>query len=90
MVASTAAMAKTLGNPTRLEILRLLAHRGTCMTGDVVAEIPLARSTISEHLRVLREAGLVQNEIDGPRTHYCINQSGLDALEASVSSLCGA
>ncbi len=82
-----AALAKAVGHPARLKILRLLAHRDTCMTGDVVAELPLAQSTVSEHLRVLREAGLVQGEIEGPRTRYCICAEGLAALKAGVASL---
>lgn len=82
-----AAMAKALGHPARIKILRLLAHRDTCVTGDVVAELPLAQSTVSEHLRVLREAGLVEGEIEGPRTRYCISGDGLAALKAGVSSL---
>lgn len=82
-----AAMAKAIAHPTRIAILRLLAHRETCVTGDVVAEIPLAQSTVSEHLRILREAGLIQGEIEGPRTRYCINADGLAALHAGVAAL---
>ena len=82
-----ASMAKALGHPTRIQILRLLAARDTCVTGDLVDELPLAQSTVSEHLRILREAGLVQGEIDGPRTRYCVNPGGLDALKAAVASL---
>jgi ArsR family transcriptional regulator len=82
-----AAMAKALGHPARIVILRLLARRETCATGDVVAELPLAQSTVSEHLRILREAGLIQGEIEGPRTRYCVNPSGLAALRAGVAAL---
>lgn len=82
-----AAMAKALGHPTRVQILRLLAARDACVTGDLVDELPLAQSTVSEHLRILREAGLVQGEIDGPRTRYCVNPTGLAALKAAVASL---
>jgi ArsR family transcriptional regulator len=82
-----AAMAKALGHPVRVRILRLLAARRACMTGELVAELPLAQSTISEHLRILREAGLVQGEIEGPRTSYCVSRSGLAALRRAVSSL---
>jgi ArsR family transcriptional regulator, arsenate/arsenite/antimonite-responsive transcriptional repressor len=85
--AALAAMAKALGHPARVRILRLLAHRSTCMTGDLVAELPLAQSTVSEHLRVLRDAGLVQGEIEGPRTHYCVNRDGLGALQRAVAGL---
>ena len=60
-----AGMAKALGHPARLRIIRLLAERQACVTGDLVAELPLAQSTISEHLRILREAGLIQGEIEG-------------------------
>lgn len=82
-----AAMAKAIAHPARLAILRLLARRETCVTGDVVAEFPLAQSTVSEHLRILREAGLVQGEIEGPRTRYCVNPDGLAALHAGVAAL---
>ncbi len=85
--AALAAMAKAVGHPIRLEILRLLAHRDTCMTGDLVAELPLAQSTVSEHLRVLRDAGLVQGEIEGQRTRYCVSHDGLDALKAGIAAL---
>jgi ArsR family transcriptional regulator, arsenate/arsenite/antimonite-responsive transcriptional repressor len=85
--ATLAAMAKALGHPTRVQILRLLAARDTCVTGDLVDELPLAQSTVSEHLRILREAGLVQGEIDGPRTRYCVNPAGLAALQTAVASL---
>lgn len=82
-----AAMAKAIGHPARIAILRLLAHRETCATGDVVAELPLAQSTVSEHLRILREAGLIQGEIEGPRTRYCVNAKGLAALHAGIAEL---
>lgn len=82
-----AAMAKAIGHPMRLRILRLLAERQACVTGDLVAELPLAQSTISEHLRILREAGLVQGEIEGPRTSYCLDRTGLATLKAAVSLL---
>ncbi len=85
--AALAAMAKALGHPARVRILRLLAHRDTCITGDLVAELPLAQSTVSEHLRVLRDAGLVQGEIEGQRTHYCVSRDGLDALKVAIAAL---
>ena len=80
-------MAKALGHPARVRIIRFLAARDTCVTGDLVDELPLAQSTVSEHLRILREAGLIQGEIDGPRTRYCINPDGLAAVKAGISSL---
>ncbi len=82
-----AAMAKAVAHPARLSILRLLSHRETCATGEVVAKLPLAQSTVSEHLRILREAGLIQGEIEGPRTRYCVNASGLAILKAGILAL---
>lgn len=82
-----AAMAKAIAHPARIAILRLLAQRKACVTGDVVAQLPLAQSTVSEHLRILREAGLIQGEIEGPRTRYCVNPAGLAALRAGVAGL---
>ncbi len=82
-----AAMAKALGHPTRVRILRILIERRACITGELVAELPLAQSTISEHLRILREAGLIQGEIEGPRTSYCVSRVGLAALKRAIASL---
>jgi ArsR family transcriptional regulator, arsenate/arsenite/antimonite-responsive transcriptional repressor len=82
-----AAMAKAVAHPARLAILQLLTHRETCATGDVVAELPLAQSTVSEHLRILREAGLIQGEIEGPRTRYCVDATGLAILKAGINAL---
>jgi DNA-binding transcriptional ArsR family regulator len=80
-----AAMAKAIGHPARVQILRMLVARDTCATSEVVDGLPLAQSTVSEHLRILREAGLVQGEIDGPRTRYCVDprrSSGRGVLDA--------
>ena len=82
-----AAMAKALGNPMRIRILRLLIQREACVTGELVVELPLAQSTISEHLRILREAGLVKGEIEGPRTSYCVDRSRLASLRTAIGSL---
>jgi ArsR family transcriptional regulator len=85
--AALAAAAKALGHPVRVRILRLLAERRACVTGDLLAELPLAQSTVYEHLRILREAGLIQGEIDGPRVSYCVNQAGLAAFKQAVAGL---
>lgn len=82
-----ALMAKALAHPARVKILRVLDKRQTCVTGDVVIELALAQSTVSEHLRILREAGLIQGEIEGPRTRYCLNRAGLAAFKAGVAAL---
>ncbi|MCL5445348.1 MAG: ArsR/SmtB family transcription factor [Acidimicrobiales bacterium] len=82
-----ASMAKAVGHPMRLRILRILANRESCVTGDLVSQLPLAQSTISEHLRILREAGLIQGEIEGPRTSYCINRRGLEEMKRAILDL---
>ena len=82
-----ALAAKAMGHPARVRILRLLTERRACVTGDLVAEMSLAQSTIYEHLRILRQAGLIQGEIDGPRVSYCVNRAGLAALKQAVAGL---
>lgn len=82
-----AVMAKALAHPARVRILRVLDERQACVTGDVVIELALAQSTVSEHLRILREAGLIQGEVEGPRTRYCVNRAGLAALKAGIAAL---
>lgn len=79
-LAALAEQAKALAHPARLEILRVLAARGTCICGEVVDELPLAQASVSRHLRTLREAGLVQGTIDGPRVCYCLDPTALRAL----------
>ena len=76
-----AKIFKALGNPVRLEILRRLAECDRCICGDLVAALPLAQSTVSQHLKVLKEAGLIRGEIVGPATCYCIDHAGLDWLQ---------
>jgi predicted transcriptional regulator len=69
-----AKFAKALAHPTRLEILRLLSTQSCCFTGDLVEVLPIAQSTISQHLKELKNAGLIQGEIALPKIKYCINQ----------------
>ena len=82
-----AALAKAVGHPARVQILRLLVRRDACICGDIVDELPLAQSTVSQHLKVLKEAGLVRGSIDGPRVCYCIEPRALRRLKALVASL---
>jgi ArsR family transcriptional regulator, arsenate/arsenite/antimonite-responsive transcriptional repressor len=72
-----AAMCKALGHPTRLQIVRLLMGVETCVCGDIVQKLPLAQSTVSQHLKILKDAGLVRGEIDGPRTCYALDHEAL-------------
>ena len=71
-----AAVAKALGHPARVAILRLLAQRQSCVCGELVLELPLSQSTVSQHLKELKAAGLVQGEVDGPRVCYCLDPAG--------------
>jgi DNA-binding transcriptional ArsR family regulator len=82
-----ATLAKALGHPARVQIMRLLARRDGCICGDIVDELPLAQSTVSQHLKVLKEAGLVKGEIDGPRTCYCIEPRALRRVRSLIGSL---
>lgn len=82
-----AELAKALGHPARVQILRLLLARNSCICGDIVDELPLAQSTVSQHLKILKAAGLVQGEIDGPRVCYCVRPEGLAELKELVIGL---
>jgi ArsR family transcriptional regulator len=82
-----AVLAKAVGHPIRARIVRLLAGQGTCMYGFLADQLPLAKSTVSQHLKILREAGLVRGEVDGPRVCYCIDPAGLDRLKLLVAAL---
>ena len=82
-----ALLAKALGHPARVQIMRLLVRREACICGDIVDELPLAQSTVSQHLKVLKEAGLIRGQIDGPRTCYCVEPRALRRLKALVGSL---
>lgn len=85
--ADLAAIAKALGHPVRVRIMRILAERRACLCGELVTELPVSQATVSQHLRVLKEAGLVSGEVDGPRVCYCANVERLQRLAALVGLL---
>jgi predicted transcriptional regulator len=70
----TARYAKAMGHPVRMYLLDLLSRQNCCYSGDVSEELPIAKSTLSQHLKELKDAGLIQGEIESPRIKYCINQ----------------
>jgi ArsR family transcriptional regulator len=74
------AAAKALGHPIRVKILRFLLERDDCMAGEIVEELPVAQSTVSQHLKVLREAGLIYGEVDGVRICYCADPGRVEHL----------
>src|SRR5512136_504361 len=82
--ARLARMLKALGNPIRFQIVKTLAERQTCITNEIVASTPLAQSTVSQHLKVLREAGLIQGEVEGPATCYCLDLEGIRWLKEQI------
>ena len=79
-LASLAEQAKALSHPARLAIIEHLAARDTCLCGDLVDALPLAQATVSQHLKVLKAAGLVKGEVDGPRSCYCLDREALARL----------
>ena len=82
-----ARLAKALAHPARVTIVRMLIERASCVCGEIVGELPLAQSTVSQHLKILKQSGLVQGEIDGPKVCYCINKKMLKLLQTLVSGL---
>ena len=81
-----AQMLKALGNPIRFQIVETLAERQTCITNEIVATTPLAQSTVSQHLKVLKDAGLIRGEIEGPATCYCLDVQNLRWLKDQIDS----
>jgi len=77
-------MFKALGHPIRFQIIKKLAECQTCITQEIVDATPLAQSTISQHLKVLREAGLIEGQVEGPATCYCINVEGVRWLKQQI------
>lgn len=82
-----AKYAKALGHPARIAILKLLAQKATCICGDIVDELPLSQSTVSQHLKELKEAGLIKGEVDGVKVCYCIDEQEWKAAQAWLNQL---
>ena len=82
-----ARMARAVGHPARVAILRLLIANGECFCGDVVRRMPLAQATVSQHLKVLKDAGLIRGEIDPPRVCYCIAPEAVNRLKTLIGDL---
>ncbi len=70
----TARYAKAMGHPVRMYVLELLSNQSCCYSGDLSDELPIAKSTLSQHLKELKDAGLIQGELESPKIKYCINQ----------------
>ena len=75
-----ARLFKAMSHPARLAILEYLAEIKTCITGDIADELPLGRTTVNQHLKELKDAGLIQGTVEGVRTNYCLNPSAIEEL----------
>ena len=84
-----ADMARALSHPGRLRILEILARRETCICGEIVDVMPLSQATVSQHLKILKEAGLITGEIEGQKSCYCINASTMAIVRERFGSLFG-
>ena len=82
-----ADFAKAMSHPARIAILKLLAQRNECICGEIVDVLPLAQSTVSQHLKELKNAGLIDGTIDGPRSCYCINWKSFQRFNNEMNSL---
>ena len=82
-----AKLAKALGHPARIAIIKFLASKNVCICGDIVDELPLSQSTTSQHLKELKEAGLVKGDIDGPRVCYCLNPEVIEKARQNFDLL---
>lgn len=82
-----AVLARAIAHPMRVLIVRLLLKRKTCVCGEIVNELPLAQSTVSQHLKILKESGLVQGEVDGPKVCYCVDVARLKLLKSLIGDL---
>ena len=79
-LTETAILFKALAHPARLQILQYLAETKTCITGDISEELPLSRTTVNQHLSELKKAGLIQGQVQGVRTKYCLNPRKVEEL----------
>lgn len=82
-----AALAKALGHPARIAILQHLLRTQSCVCGDIVEELPLSQSTVSQHLKELKQAGLIKGEIEGPSVCYCIDEKAWKKAKKSLTDL---
>ncbi len=85
--AELARLAKAIAHPARVAILRMLVRHEGCIVGTIVDRLPLAQSTISQHLKQLKAAGLVRGDVDGPRICYCVEPGAVATLKALVAAL---
>ena len=81
-----ANLAKALAHPARISILRTLAEKQSCICGEIVEVLPLSQATVSQHLKALKEAGLISGEVEGVRSCYCLNTAYLERVAPQLTS----
>lgn len=84
-----ARFAKAMGHPARIAILQFLAKQQTCYFGDINEELPIAKATVSQHLKELKDAGLIQGEVEVPKVRYCINRDNWMLAQELFSGFLG-
>ncbi|WP_020402364.1 ArsR/SmtB family transcription factor [Gracilimonas tropica] len=82
-----AEFAKAISHPARIAILQILAKTNACYCGDITEELPLAQSTISQHLKALKSAGIIKGEIEGVRTCYCFDEENLAEFKSVMEAM---
>jgi ArsR family transcriptional regulator len=82
-----ASLTRALGHPARVHILRVLLAKKECIAGELAGDLPLAASTVSQHLKILKEVGLIKGEVDGPRRCYCVDMTLLRRFKELVAKL---
>ena len=82
-----AHVSKVLSHPARIKILKILTEMNMCICGDIVDRLPLSQSTVSQHLKELKRAGLIQGETEGPKSCYCVNHESVEKVRAAYSEL---
>jgi DNA-binding transcriptional ArsR family regulator len=85
-LVETASLFKALAHPARLQILQFLSASNSCITGDISDELPLGRTTVNQHLRELKDIGLIKGHIEGVKTKYCLNPEKIKELEQTAFS----
>ena len=80
-------MFKALGNPVRFEIMKYLVTHPGCITGDIVHYLPIAQATVSQHLKVLREAGWIEGTVDGTAVSYCLSETNIAWFRERVGEI---
>jgi len=84
-----AELAKALGHPARIAILKTLSRRNECICGEIVDSLPLAQATVSQHVKELKSVGLISGEVEGPKSCYCINWGQIEELQEFMQDLIG-